>query len=247
MLRILPRCALLLSGVAAVLWVVVALPSFRLSVPVADVTARILADQRFKSDVLSDLLRGMTGAPLPVILQSAFTRAQALVLLVSAENSKQRASNEEVDRQNELVENTIKLSLSLSPSDSFLWLMLYSAETTRNGYDQSSLRHLNYSYDRGPYEGWIALRRSPVALSVFGSVTETVRKQVVSEFAKITDADLIDNAALILTGIGWTHREQLLAGLEQADVLSREMLNRRLAREGVKVRIPGVRVEDRPW
>src|SRR5581483_10514237 len=140
-----------------------------------------------------------------------------------------------------------RLSLSLSPTDPFLWLMLYSLEATRNGFDIKSLRLLDESYATGPREGWVALRRNKLSLSVFPMVSDGLQTEIVSEFAGMVDSDFTEAAALNLTGNGWAQRDRLLAGLADANIIAREAFAKKLARDGVSVIVPGVELDERLW
>lgn len=241
------RCGLLLAGGIAVLWFAFTMPSIRSAAAAVNAASQILSGKRFKPETLSEFLGRLSALPATSMPRSAIIRAEALIRVSSTENVGREISTEEIDRQIEVAAEKIGLSLAHNPIDSFLWFLSYSLETRRLGYDSRNLRYLNFSYELGPYEGWICLRRHRLALSIFDLLSEAVQERVVSEFAQITDADLIDDATQALTSVGWPHRQRLLAGLQQVDLLSRESLSRRLARDGFNVDIPGVKKEGRPW
>ncbi|RXG99152.1 hypothetical protein EAS62_03545 [Bradyrhizobium zhanjiangense] len=222
------------------------MPSFRLTGPARNVSARIIADERFKPGVLPEMLSQMEAAPPPGIVQPEYYQAQALMGLSTGEMAAQ-SNSWEFDREISRAESRLRAALSVTPSDAFLWLMLYSVELARNGFDPAYVSLIEKSYFAGPHEGWIALRRNRLALAVFALLSDVTQKAVVSEFSEMVDSDFIDAAAIILTTIGWEHRLSLLAGLEQADISSRESLARRLSRDGFKVTIPGVDRDDRLW
>lgn len=241
------RCGLLLAGVIAVLWLAFTLPSIWSAAAEANAASQILSGQRFRPETLSEFLRRLSALPATSMPRSTIIRAEALIRVSSTESVDRQLGTDKIDEQIAAAAESVRLSLVLNPNDSFLWFLRYSLETRRLGYDSRNLRYLNYSYELGPYEGWICLRRHRLALSIFDLLSEAVQERIVSEFALITDADLVDDATQALTSTGWPHRQRLLAGLQQVDLLSRESLSRRLARDGFKVNIPGVKKEDRPW
>ncbi|RXG85177.1 hypothetical protein EAS61_36970 [Bradyrhizobium zhanjiangense] len=238
---------LLAGGLTGVLWSVAALPSFWLMTAAGDVATRIIVDDRFKPGALARVLAALESQPAAAGDQPEFLRSRALLKLRMAEEAMTRNSSEEADRSVSLALQDLKSALSTRPGDSFLWLLLYSIETTRGGFDPKYLRYLDQSYATGPHEGWVSLRRNRLALSAFPKLSEAVQSAVISEFEEMVDADFIEDAALNLIGTGWQHREQLLAALGSADIASRQSLHKRLAADGIKLNMPGIAFDERPW
>lgn len=235
------------GGLASVLWSVAVLPSFWLMTSAGDVAARIIVDDRFKPGALARVLTSLESQPAAAGDQPEFLRSRALLKLRMAEEAMTRNGSEETDRSFSLALQDLKSALSARPSDSFLWLLLYSIETTRGGFDPQYLRYLDQSYATGPREGWVSLRRNRLALSAFPKLSEAVQSAVISEFEEMVDADFIEDAALNLIGTGWQHREQLLAALGSVDITSRQSLHKRLAADGIKLNMPGIASDERPW
>ncbi|WFU39458.1 hypothetical protein QA640_34630 [Bradyrhizobium sp. CB82] len=241
------RAPMLLLGVVSVLWSLDALPSFWRVMPARELSRQILLDDRFKPGVLSKVLVRIEQQSAPILLPSELARAEALVRLRVAEEATERASSEEADREVALAVEKVRSSLSLNPTDSFLWLMLYSVETTRNGFDLNSISYLEQSYALAPREAWIALRRNKLALAIFPKLSEVMQVKAVSEFAGMVDGDFIEDAAMNLTTVGWLRRDRLLASLERVDIIQRKSLAKRLVGDGLKVRVPGVEIDERLW
>lgn len=239
------RGMLLLLGVLGSIWPASVISSFRVTSPAREIAARIMADQRFKPGLLANIFASMKEAPV-TRLQPELLQAEALVALRASEEAV-RVGAAEADRDVEEAEDRIKASLSVSPSDAFLWLSLYSVETVRQGLDTKSLIYLDQSYASGPNEGWVALRRNRLALAALPLLSDRSQENVISEFVAIVNSDWIEDAAQNLLGVGWRHRERLAKNLEKADLESRQLLARRLSIEGVTIDIPGVQIGDRPW
>ncbi|MGL3111392.1 hypothetical protein [Bradyrhizobium sp. BR 1432] len=238
---------MLLLGAAGLWWSSIVLPIFRSAAPAREITERIMTDQRFKAGTLRHVLLQMEREPQRPVVQSSFVRAKALVELRAAEEAVGRKSSEEADAEIAAAEQTVHASLALNPTDSFLWLMLYSVRTAREGFAPENVRYFEQSYSSGLHEGWIVLRRNRLALSVFPMLTTSIQARVVSEFAEMVDLGFVDEAVVNLTDVGWPHRERLLASLEQVDIAARELLARQLSRNSVKVVVPGIEMKDRPW
>ncbi len=61
----------------------------------------------------------------------------------------------------------IRRSLSCVPADPFLWLALSWLDGMQHGFSDELISYLSKSYELGPYEGWIALRRNKYALIIY--------------------------------------------------------------------------------
>ncbi|MCK1675306.1 hypothetical protein IVA89_26605 [Bradyrhizobium sp. 150] len=241
------RALLLPLGLFSVLWSLTAVPSFWRTAPARDIIARIIADDRFRPGVLDQMLVRIEAEPVLAIPRPELSLASVLVRLRIAEEGMQRRTLAEADREVEAAEHQLMASLKVTPSDSFLWLMLYSVKTTRNGFDPEIVRYLERSYLAGPHEGWIAVRRNRLALSIFPTLRDGTRQLAVSEFAELVDGDFIQEAAANLIGVGWAQNERLLSALGGIDLSSKTNLWKRLRAEGINVKIPGLEFSERPW
>lgn len=241
------RGLLALLGLLGVLWSSAVAPSFWLTALAHEVSVGIIADDRFKPGALGAMLALMETQSNAFILQPQFSKAKALLGLRVAEEAMGWKSSEDTDREMEGAEAKLRSALCLTPMDSFLWLMLYSVETARYGFELKNFALLGQSYMTAPLEGWIALRRNKVALAILPMLNGPSQENVVSEFAAMVESDFIDYAAFNLTSVGWEHRERLLSGLEHADIIRREAFAKKLARDGVKASVPGIEIDERPW
>lgn len=241
------RAFLLLLGLAGGLWSAIILPASWSAALAKNVMARILADDRFKADTLSDALVTMQTSPERLVARSDWARAEALIRLRIAEEALGRKSPEEADREAAASDNKLKSSLAYNPADSFLWLMLYSLEIARDGFDTGSVGLLSQSYDTGPLEGWICLRRNSLALAAFASLSAGTQAVVVSEFAAMVDSDFTEAASRNLMGIGWEQKDRLLTSLANVELISREAFAKKLSQEGLKISVPGVDLDERLW
>lgn len=241
------RGLLLATGLVSLLWSVSALPSVRRLLPARDIAARIISDDRLKEPALAETLAAIEPSAAAALSPPDLFRASALTRLRLAELAMARKSSEEADAEIAAARGKLVEGLSIDPTDPYLWLMLYAIETSRSGFDPKIVPYLERSYSAGPYEGWIALRRNRLALGVFTLLSEYAQARVVDEFAEMVDSEFWNAAEANLTGIGWAHRDRLLAGLQRADLLSREAFARVLFRDGYDVQVPGVKPKERPW
>ncbi|PPQ16841.1 hypothetical protein CV770_24225 [Bradyrhizobium sp. AC87j1] len=234
-----------LAGIAAVVWASTVFPVFRMSTPVREIASRILADDRFKPGVIDGVLASIDRSPELPLMSHAVTRTEAILRVRWAEEAMMRRGTDEGDLRAAISEQKVRHSLTISPVDSFLWLKLYSLSSALHGFDVRNIAYLDQSYATGPFEGWIALQRNRLALAAFSMLSEVTRQKAEIEFAAIVDSGFVEAAAISLTNVGWLQRDRLLASLDRADVISREQFAKWLAREGVKVDVPGIVLEER--
>ncbi|WP_156489470.1 hypothetical protein [Bradyrhizobium sp. DOA1] len=238
---------LLLLGFASILWYYLALPSIRSAAAVRDVSARILSDDRLKPGAISKMAAQVADRPKLKVEQSESVRGEALILLRAAEEATGKKPPDEVDREVKTAEEKIEFSLSVNPTDSFLWLMLYSTAISRDGLDSHKIRYLDQSYIIAPFEGWIALRRNRVGLAVFPILAETTMDKVVSEFAALIDSNFVEEAVTNFESVNLAERARLLSSLDRVNRVSLESFAKKLRRNGLKASVPGVEIDARPW
>jgi hypothetical protein len=142
----------------------------------------------------------------------------------------------------------IRKSLSCAPADSFLWFALFWLENMQFGFRDESISYLEKSYELGPYEGWIALKRNGYALIVYKMLPQRLQVRVVQEYAALVNSGFIRETAANLVGAGWPIHETLLAGLSNVREKYKKQLAKDLRRSGVEVNIPGITIPElRPW
>lgn len=242
------RLALLVGpALAGIFWSIAVLPAFLEAAPTQDVAAHIVADDRFKSGVLQDAVAAMEVQSGITLLQPKLLRARALARLRLAEQAMADSNIEKADSMAVKAQGDLKAALASTPSDPFLWLMLYSITSEYDGLGPEALLYLDRSYVVGPTEGWIALRRNRLALKVFPFLREITQSAVTLEFAEMVDSGFIEDAADNLTSVGWPQRERLVASLATVDIKPKQALATRLSAAAFRLTIPGVEQLDRPW
>ena len=132
-----------------------------------------------------------------------------------------------------LAVEAIRNSLACSPADPFLWLVLYALEPS------AQLGYLSASYRLGPNEGWIAVKRNPVAFDAFDELPEDLRGRVVQEFVRLLEIDLYDAAVKIFVGAAWDKRELILSKMDRLPLRTRQMFADGLAAGDYDVTVPG--------
>ena len=245
--RICCRGVLFSTGIAGVVWSLIATPSFWAEAQVSSVAMRILLGEQFKQGGLDPIASRIDAGSQSAPPYPDLVRARALIAVRLAEEALQSRRSQDPDQKLADAEGKLKSSLMLNPADAFLWLMLYWVKNERSGFEAGSIRYLEQSYAAGPYEGWIALRRNKLALAIFSSLGGELQEKVIAEFSAMVESEFTEDAARNLMGVGWPQKERLLASVGRVNIVAREALAQRLAQDGVKAAVPGVNLPERMW
>jgi len=235
-------------GAGGIAWGAFDLPYFTYQAPLNEVARQIIAATPFRTDALADLVPVADAAEQDWLCRPSAVRAAAILKLRMFEQTYAGDDVALIDPRAKAVDEAIRDSLSCAPADAFLWQVMFTVQSTRNGFRPEYLEYARMSYRLGPNEGWIALRRCPALLAVFERLPPDLAGDVVDEFARIVENALYPEAVRILTGPGWRVRDRLLQRLERVALPHRERLARLLDEADVDVVVPGVVPrERRPW
>jgi hypothetical protein len=216
--------------------------------PIESVARRVIAGDPIKSDAQRRLLPALAAIESESVCRPSALRSVAIIrflLLGEIVASGQRKS---IDDEQKALASLVRRSLVCSPADPFLWLMYYWLESTINGFKAEYLKYLAMSYTLGPNEGWIGLRRAPLAFAALSQLPPNVREAAVKEFAAAVEWGAFNEMAAVLTGSGWAARDELLAALKDIPERPRQNFYDTLYRAGFDVDIPGIlRRDPRPW
>jgi hypothetical protein len=242
------RIVMAVCGCLAIAWGATTLPIFWRSAPLAQTAASIINQVPYKAESLEALLPVVADFEQSSSCTPAALRSSAIIQLRRLEEGYGPDQVAELDDRLAAADNAIRRSLECSPADPFLWLVLYSVESTRNGARDEYLNYISMSYRLGPREGWIAVQRNRVAMTIFPRLPSDVAEMALAEFAELVQSRLYDGAVGTLLGPGWAIRDRLLARLADIDERERSEFASRLNERGVNLPIPGVAAPgQRPW
>ena len=235
-------------GLAAIAWGVTTFPIFWSQLPIERTAAAIIGRDAFSPHSLDPLLPVIDGIEQSGYCRPDAIRSAAIIRLRLAEEAVATTDRDVIDARQSALQDTVRKSLSCSPSDSFLWMVLAWLDQTRQGFQLEQLTYLRLSYRLGPNEGWIAERRNRVALSIFDRLPPDLVEALLREFSGMVSSQFYSDAISILTGPGWPIHDQLLASLKDVDLHQREQLAKELYSDGYDVAVPGIAPRDRrPW
>jgi hypothetical protein len=220
-------------GLIAVFWGASQFSAFRNDKSIEKIAARILAGDPFKAEILQNqILRSKQIEKMSLCRPSAL-RGVGIVRLRVADATSD-LSGEPVEIRTNAAVGSIRSSLACSPEDPFFWLVLFGLETP------APLSYLRASYRLGPNEGWIALKRNPVAFAQFSQLPVDLRNIVMREFLGVLEMGLYEEAVKILIGPAWNQKELVLSQLDRVARRHRQGLSDGLTAAGYDVPVPGV-------
>jgi len=229
------RSFLAALGLIAIWWGIIGLPVFWRDSSLERIAAKVIAGDPFKGATLNRQLPLMGKIERSSYCHPAALRSAAIIHLRMLEAdalvNHGGLDNDELKSLDEV----IRSSLSCAPADPFLWLVRYWVESEENGYKSDYLKYLRMSYRLGPNEGWIALKRNPVVVSVLVTLPPDLVNNALGEFTGLVDNGFSNEAVNILVGPGWSVKDRLLGRLNEVKQVNRQRFVRLLNERGYDV------------
>jgi hypothetical protein len=209
------RLILAIAGAMAMAWAIAVFPVFWSENVIVDVARAIVAGEAFKRDVLA-AVDAPTETSSGSVLRSAVLSKAAMIRLRRADDAI-RMGDPLVQSKLESLTRIVQETLQNAPDDPILWLVWFWLDSSRNGVQPDNLRFLRMSYELAPYEGWIAVKRNPVALAAFPTLPNDLAERAISEFVRLVRWGLVSEASAIAAGPGRPLRNILFLRLKDLD------------------------------
>jgi hypothetical protein len=240
------RLVILIIAASSLIWALVVFPVFWSDATMVNVAERIRNREAFKEDALEKLKESFEGRASS---HPASLTKLAIIKLRLAESAITSLDQNATEFSYEGLRREIVDALENSPSDPFLWDVLFWVENNRNGFKPDNFKYLQMSYSLGPSEGWIAITRIRFTFALLAQLPEKLRNAAVAEFVGLVSSGLFDPAANVVVGPGWAMRDELYSRLRTVDPVSRRAFARILYDRNLDdIRIPGVDLtQQRPW
>jgi hypothetical protein len=193
------RLFLVIAGAVAMAWALTVVPVFWSENVIADVARAMIAGEAFKTEILA-AVEARTETNSGSMLRSSLLGKAAVIRLRQTEDAIRAGDPEFIDQRLESLARIVDETFLNAPSDPFLWLVRFWLDVTRNGLRSENLRFLRMSYDLGPYEGWIAVKRNRMALAAFSALPGDLAELAISEFVGLVRWGLLSEAAEIAAG-----------------------------------------------
>jgi hypothetical protein len=227
-------------GCIAFCWGVIEFPRFWQESSVEHIANRIIGGDPFKVEILARQLVVVDGIEKKVYCRPAALRSETIIQLRMMELAISANDREHFDERSRSLSNRIHNSLLCSPADSFLWLALYWLENIQNGVSAHSLKNLWMSYQSGPNEGWVAIKRNRLALAEYDKLPARIAEEATNEFIGLVESGFYEQTGDLFIGQSSRVRELLLIRLKNVDERHRRAFVRALAAKGEAVEIPGI-------
>jgi hypothetical protein len=234
------RLIVAIAGAMAMAWAIAVFPVFWSENVIVDVARAVIAGEAFKPDVLA-AVEARTETNSGSKLRSSVLGRAAVIRLRQAEDAIRAGDPELINQRLESLALILDETFRNAPNDPFLWLVWFWLDTTRNGLRPDKLRFLRMSYELGPYEGWIAVKRNPVALAAFPALPNELAERAISEFVGLVRWGLVPEASAIAAGPGRPLRSILFPRLKDLSYEQRRAFAGAIyGRELDDVPVPGI-------
>jgi hypothetical protein len=223
----------------SIVWAISAIGIYARQPAFEDTAKQVLEGDKFNSRQVASIKQNLDRAPNDVGQASASRDAAILGIFLLEEQLK--SGNREISFLNyNQLQSSVSAALARSPTDSFLWLAAFWLRTL-SAEKASDLDLLRMSFLLGPNEGWVVIRRAPLALGAFGTLPPDLAEKAITDFAGLVRSGLSSAAAGMLLGPGWAVRNELINSLRRVDIAERRIFARALADKGVDgLAVPGV-------
>lgn len=235
------RIFLIMVGLAGICWSGWVIPYFHIEHRLDALASQIIEGRLFSSSVMDEVERQLEGIEPERLRPAALAKAM-IFHLRQVDDAIHSGSVAAVETKRKVLDRSILLELSNVPGDAFAWLALFWRAKQRRLVE--GLSYLTKSYVFGSNEGWIAIKRNRLALSFYDELTEDLQSSAVDEFCRLTNGNLVRDAASILANEGRPRRDILLAcvpGIPKEEIL------KELSRKGLHIPSQAGKLGARPW
>src|ERR1700733_3907534 len=207
------RILLVVLGSASIAWAAYILPVMWAQSSLGRIAGHVIASEWYKPELLAALEPELRASERIDACCPAALKSVAYIRVRLAEQALADSDSGSIDTQLSTLDDSIRRSLACSPTDAFLWVVLFWVESNRNGFRPTYLKFMQLSYALGPNEGWIGAKRNRIAFGIFEQLPTELAKTAVAEFGNLLDSGFFDDTVAIITGPGWRWRGLLLADL----------------------------------
>jgi hypothetical protein len=211
------RGLILAIGGVGLVWGGGALPTSEAADDFRYFESRLLQSETYSPKTLALKL----ASPAALVSSDCDSHSQTALLLMEmrlAQSALRAGDVTEFDKRARSLETRAKQALSCAPRQSFIWLLLFSLEVMHGRLNEQASDLLATSYQTAPNEGWIAIRRTIVAMPLVQLMPEPLKEQIIGEFQQLVQNGFVHEAALSYSAASAPIRALLQARIERLDV-----------------------------
>jgi hypothetical protein len=231
------RSLIAMFGLCAIAWAADVIPIYRANVSTIQTAQRILSGDRFNSSQLRDISVALAAPLSDTPLALARTSSVTVRLMLLEDRLKAEPCEHFLSDIDDLHKGTIG-ALTLAPTDAFMWLAAFWLNRLCGQAAENDLDLLRMSYSTGSNEGWIAIRRSPLALSMLGKLPDGLEAEALDEFVGLLRSRYYADAANVFAGPAWPEHDKLLKQVDKVDESARRAFAKAVDARG----LPGVQI-----
>jgi hypothetical protein len=124
---------------------------------------------------------------------------------------------QDFDQRIRSLEDRARRTLSCTPRDSFVWLLMFGLENEHGNLNEHSFDLLAMSYETSPNEAWIGIRRMGIAIPVARVAPEPVQQKILDEFQNLISHGFIEAPARSYLNASAATRSLLQSRVDQLD------------------------------
>lgn len=234
-------------GLCGLVWAPLALMALPDLGTTRDLADRIASGDSFRPDVIR-ARADVASRAASTTCDAVYLRSAVLVEARAAELAVAEANLAEIDPRYEAVAAVAERLLDCAPTQALAWLSLFWVETSRAGLRPGALRLLAESYRVGRNETWIQVRRSALAMNLYGQLPDALKKEAVDEYLELVGLYQTDLVVGIYTRLDDGTRGVVQSRLNEVPAHARSVFARQISRAGLPIDLPGLlQKPDRPW
>lgn len=215
------RSFIVVTGCIAIWWGISVFHIFFQESSIQRIADRIVAGDPFKADIIYKQLPIIRAADISTYCRPPILHAAAIMRLRMVEDTAFASDTTPYYERLKSLGNVVRSSLSCSPADPFLWIVLFWVEQGRSGVRVENLKYLRMSYLVGPNEGWIGLKRNRLAFAEYNYLSNDLADSAVNEFVGLVKSGFYEQTAEIFVNLSWQVRAQISSRLKEIDARHR--------------------------
>lgn len=197
--------------------------------PSVNMSRRLLQDATFTQNELeaaSSAVGGLRNAG------AATARAIIALRLYEMMSASPEPVTTVIEERRQDAEAAVREALVLAPGNGFLWYALFALKLQPDGTpDPATLPFLAKSYELAPWEGWVAIRRSPTLMPMRAHLPEELRKKAEAEFRVLLKQNILPPIQKVFATADPALRMEVLTHIEKLPTMERMRFIRGLSRE----------------